>query len=55
MKIDKKIVVENILKSKELMMFNINQSDKTSVSSTLVELKKIISKGGDYQLTLTKL
>ena len=53
MKVDKKIVLENILKSKELMVFNINQSDKSSVTTTLVELKKIITKG-DYQMTLVK-
>ena len=54
MKIDKKVVVETINKSKDLMLFNVHQSDKSSVTTTLNELKKIISKG-DYQITLTKI
>ena len=54
MKIDKKVVLETIQKSKELMLFHVHQSDKTSVTTTLTELKKIISKG-DYQITLIKI
>ena len=54
MKIDKKVVVETINKSKDLMLFNVNQSDKSSVTTTLTELKKLISKG-DYQITVVKI
>ncbi len=54
MKIDKKIIIENINKSNSLMLFHVHQSDKSSVNTTLKELKKIISKG-DYQLTLIKI
>lgn len=54
MKIDKKVVLEVIQKSKDLMVFHIHQSDKSSVNTTLTELKKLISKG-DYQITLTKI
>lgn len=54
MKIDKKIIIDNINKSNSLMLFHVHQSDKSSVTTTLIELKKIISKG-DYQITLTKI
>ena len=54
MKVNKKVVVETINKSKDLMLFNVNQSDKSSVTTTLTELKKLISKG-DYQITVVKI
>lgn len=54
MKIDKKIIIENIKQTNGLMLFHVHQCDPKSVTTTLTELKKLMSKG-DYQITVVKI
>lgn len=54
MKIDKKFVVDNINKSKDIYVINVNKSDKYSSVNAVNEVKKVVSKNEDYQITIVR-